>query len=72
MALLRGGDLKSHAPAPWRTVCLHMLDVASSLALLHARRLIHRDLRPGNVKLEEHGHCKLLDFGALSDFGIAR
>ena len=67
MELLRGGDLS--APAPWRHVCLQLRDLASSLSLLHARRLIHRDLSPRNVKITSDGHCKLLDFGALADFG---
>ena len=59
------------APVPWREVCLQLRDVATSLSLLHARRLLHRDLSPGNVKLADDGHCKLLDFGALTDFGFA-
>ncbi|MDB4989489.1 MAG: serine/threonine protein kinase [Myxococcaceae bacterium] len=70
MELVRGRDLESAVPIPWRDVCLHMRDVAASLSLLHARRLLHRDLSPGNVKIGEDGHCKLLDFGALSDFGF--
>jgi hypothetical protein len=70
MELVRGRDLESAAPLPWRDVCLHMRDIATSLSLLHARRLLHRDLSPGNVKIGEDGHCKLLDFGALSDFGF--
>lgn len=67
MELLRGPDLQ---PAtPWRQVCLQLRDIATSLSLLHARRLIHRDLSPRNVKTTPDGHCKLLDFGALVDFG---
>ena len=70
MELVHGRDLEKAAPLPWRDVCLHMRDIATSLSLLHARRLLHRDLSPGNVKLGADGHCKLLDFGALSDFGF--
>ena len=44
-------------------------DIATSLALLHARRLIHRDLSPSNIRMTADGHCKLLDFGALTSFG---
>lgn len=71
MELVRGRDLKTDVPLPWRDVCLQLRDIATSLSLLHARRLLHRDLSPGNVKITEDGHCKLLDFGALSDFGFA-
>jgi hypothetical protein len=70
MELVKGRDLSKAAPLPWREVCLHMRDVATSLSLLHARRLLHRDLSPGNVKIGNDGHAKLLDFGALSDFGF--
>ncbi|MDB4976166.1 MAG: serine/threonine protein kinase [Myxococcaceae bacterium] len=71
MELLRGRDLKQVVPLPWTDVCRYLRDLATSLSLLHARRLLHRDLSPGNVKLDGAGHCKLLDFGALSDFGRA-
>ncbi|MET0343539.1 MAG: serine/threonine-protein kinase, partial [Polyangiales bacterium] len=72
MELVRGRDLRKGVPRPWREVCSLMRDVASSLALLHARRLVYRDLNPGNVKLTSEEHCKLLDFGALTDFGPQR
>ncbi len=70
MELVHGRDLNKAAPLPWRDVCLYMRDLAASLSLLHARRLLHRDLSPGNVKIDGDGHAKLLDFGALSDFGF--
>lgn len=69
MELLEGSDLGRATPIPWREACQYLRDVATSLSLLHARRLVHRDLSPGNVKLTEDGHCKLIDFGALTDFG---
>ena len=70
MELVRGRDLQDVVPLGWRDVCLQLRDVATSLSLLHARRLLHRDLSPGNVKIAADGHAKLLDFGALSDFGF--
>jgi tRNA A-37 threonylcarbamoyl transferase component Bud32 len=69
MELLAGSDMRQLAPLPYRTACLHVRDVATSLALLHARRLLHRDLSPGNVRTTDDGRCKLLDFGALAAFG---
>jgi tRNA A-37 threonylcarbamoyl transferase component Bud32 len=69
MELLTGGDMRKLAPLPYRTACQHLRDVATSLALLHARRLLHRDLSPGNVRTTHDGRCKLLDFGALAAFG---
>jgi hypothetical protein len=69
MELLEGEDLRLAAPLPYRMACLYLRDVATSLALLHARRLIHRDLSPSNVRMTADGHCKLLDFGVLAAFG---
>jgi tetratricopeptide (TPR) repeat protein len=70
MELLDGHDLVELVPIPWRLTCAYLRDVATSLLLLHQRRLVHRDLSPRNVRLTSDGHCKLLDFGALSPFGV--
>lgn len=69
MELLAGADMRSLAPLPWTLACRYLREVATSLALLHARRLVHRDVTPQNVRVGQDGHCKLIDFGALADFG---
>ncbi|MGD8861610.1 MAG: protein kinase [Myxococcales bacterium] len=69
MELLDGEDLRQLAPMPYREACRCLRDVASSLALLHARRLLHRDLSPRNVRRTGDGRCKLLDFGTMAPFG---
>jgi serine/threonine protein kinase len=69
MELLDGEDLARAAPLPYREACRYLRDIATCLALLHARRLIHRDVSAGNVRKTRDGHCKLLDFGALMPFG---
>ncbi len=72
MELLEGQDMRKAAPLPYREACALLRDVATSLGLLHARRLIHRDLSPANVRMTPDGHCKLIDFGALASFGSSR
>ena len=69
MELLDGADLRARSPLPWKEVCLHVRDIASSLALLHSRRLVHRDVTPRNIRLTSEGKAKLIDFGALASFG---
>src|SRR5688572_9225906 len=69
MELLGGTDLREKAPLPWRAVCTVLQDVSSSLALLHSRHLLHRDLSPRNVRCTDDGHAKLIDFGAMAPFG---
>jgi serine/threonine protein kinase len=71
MELLDGKDLRELAPLPYREACRHLRDVASSLALLHARRLLHRDLSPRNVRITSDERAKLIDFGALTGFGLS-
>jgi len=71
MELLAGGeDLQTLSPLGYERACLYLRDVATSLALLHARGLVHRDVTPRNVLTTSDGHVKLLDFGALASFGI--
>ena len=74
-AVLHDGAARGQRPAHgWRRSPIarragYLRDVATSLALLHARRLLHRDLSPRNVRATRDGRCKLLDFGALTGFG---
>jgi tetratricopeptide (TPR) repeat protein len=72
MELLAGRDLRVGMPLPVEPACRLLYEIASALALVHARRLVHRDLSPANVLLTITGHAKLIDFGALASFGRPR
>jgi serine/threonine-protein kinase len=72
MELLDGQDLRELAPIPWADACIYLRDVAYSLALLHTRRLLHRDLSPRNVRRTSDGRAKLFDFGTMATFGVPR
>ncbi|MBN1653812.1 MAG: protein kinase [Deltaproteobacteria bacterium] len=72
MELLEGTDLSQLAPLEWRNACAFLRDIASALALLHSRRLLHRDVSPRNVRITTNGQAKLMDFGALSPMGLPK
>ncbi|MBQ0007558.1 MAG: SUMF1/EgtB/PvdO family nonheme iron enzyme, partial [bacterium] len=41
-------------------------DVASGLACLHQKGLVHQNIKPANVMIDEDGHYLLTDFGVSS------
>src|SRR5689334_11586179 len=38
-------------------------DIADALAAIHLARLVHRDVKPGNILICDDGRARLLDFG---------
>jgi hypothetical protein len=72
MELLDGADLHNSGALPWQTVCALLRDVASSLAILHSRGMLHRDVSGRNVRRTADGRAKLIDFGAMTSMGVAQ
>jgi tetratricopeptide (TPR) repeat protein len=72
MELLDGADMESVGILPWKQACAVLRDVASSLAILHSRGLVHRDVSSRNVRYGSDGYVKLLDFGAMTASGVAK
>jgi tetratricopeptide (TPR) repeat protein len=71
MELLEGQDLRALGRCAIDVACSLLRDVASALALVHARHLLHRDVGPRNVRRSGDGAAKLLDFGVLASSGVA-
>ncbi|XP_004579790.2 serine/threonine-protein kinase 32C isoform X1 [Ochotona princeps] len=64
--LLLGGDLRYHLQQNVQfsedTVRLYVCEMALALDYLRSQRIIHRDVKPDNILLDEQGHAHLTDF----------
>ena len=65
MPYIRGKELHKAAPATvdeaWLLPILQT--ILTALQYLHGEKLLHRDLKPGNILLQEDGTPILIDFG---------
>ncbi|HEY7443958.1 MAG TPA: protein kinase [Vicinamibacterales bacterium] len=61
LEFIEGSPPRGPMPIP-EAVRLAM-QIASALEVAHARGILHRDLKPGNILVSRDGQAKLLDFG---------
>ncbi|WFC94424.1 non-specific serine/threonine protein kinase [Malassezia brasiliensis] len=73
MEYLPGGDCASlvktlgELPEAWARQ--YLAEIVNGLAYLHSTGVVHRDMKPDNLLIDQRGHLKLTDFG-LSKFGV--
>jgi serine/threonine protein kinase len=78
MDRVRGPSLESilakEPPGPWpmESVARVMLPVLDAVAFSHTKRVVHRDIKPGNVLLEQTPSAPWPGIAYVSDFGIAK
>jgi serine/threonine-protein kinase len=66
MELLEGTDLRTRLQKesiPAAEAVAIARQVAEGLAYAHARGVVHRDIKPGNIMLNGDGQPKIMDFG---------
>lgn len=64
--LLLGGDLRYHMQQDVKfeepCVKLYITELALALDYLRIKRIVHRDIKPDNILLDEEGHVHITDF----------
>ncbi|KAF8557721.1 kinase-like protein [Imleria badia] len=74
--LMLGGDLRFHLDRlghlPEGTVRFYVAELASALAFLHENHIMHRDIKPDNILLDERGHAHLTDFNIAVHYSDRR
>ena len=73
MRFVQGSDLKvllrARKTLPAEQALTILARVADALDAAHAKGLVHRDVKPANVLLDERGHPYLSDFGLTKEAG---
>ena len=62
------GERLSHGPIEETDLRRFLAGVLDGLEAVHARAILHRDLKPDNIILRSNGTAVLIDFGAARDF----
>lgn len=79
MEYVKGTDLKEYirqrGPLPPREAVRIMTQIVSAISMAHQNRIIHRDIKPQNILIDEEGNVKITDFGiaiALSETSLTQ
>src|SRR5689334_9198081 len=70
MELIEGES--PEGPLPLETVLHYARQIADALEAAHDKGVVHRDLKPGNIKITSSGLVKVLDFGLAKTAALAQ
>lgn len=64
-----GGSAAQLRGTSWRRIVPVLVEVARVLEHAHARGIVHRDIKPGNVLFAADGSVRVADFGTSTETG---
>ena len=61
--------IKSNYPLRTDMIKFYAAEMVAFLAYMQKMKLIHRDLKPQNIMIDDNGHLKVIDFGTVRKKG---
>src|SRR5690242_19918007 len=65
-------DRLEHGPIPLADAVRYVMEIAAGLDMAHAQGIVHRDVKPENILLDESGAALLTDFGIAREASVLR
>lgn len=63
--------MSCHPKADIKAVQTIVGQIAKGLRAFHRKEMLHQDLKPENIMIDQHGRVKIIDFGSVKIAGIA-
>ena len=71
MKYFSGGSLSFNSAIPEDVALRYAKQLASALRFIHQKRMMHLDIKPSNILLDDEGNVVLIDFGLAKQYDNA-